>query len=128
MCFMRNRWSWVVVASGFVVLSSVTRSVRADQGVVPRLYIEPIPGLTTVRHPAPEAMTVPKGTVLTVCHGLRSGGSSNPGDGSQTAAVDQDQWYADGSYSPPATRWTVAWTGATEIRSDEDMSWAESAL
>ncbi len=120
-------WSASIV--GFSLLVFVGSSVPAYAADAPRFYIEPIAGLTTARHLAPEVITLPKGTVLTVCHALRVSvpGSSNQdarprNDSDITAAVES------GSGSPPVVQWAIQWNGATALRNSAEMSWAERSL
>lgn len=66
---------------------------------VPGLYLEPIAGLTTTRHPAPALTAVPRGARLTFCV-----------DAQTTIPLD----------SPAG----IVWEGAREVRTDGTLSFA----
>jgi len=118
MRFTRVRYGrsrWLFAATAAVVLGGAASLHAAER---PRLYIEPITGLTTVRHVAPESITVPVGMVLSVSHQLptRAGGTD----------TDVDQPGSGPTASVPHA--PIRWLGATEIDRSSDMSRAELAI
>lgn len=92
----------------FVVGLVAAPSALGEQGVNPRLYVEPVPGLTTARYPAPDSITIPVGTMLTVCHSL-------PTDQSPRSRGGDDDL-------------TIAWDGARSMGIVRGMAMAECPM
>ncbi len=130
---MRNSES--IVRGRFALLGGLisVSMCGVTLGDEPRLYIEPIPGLTTVRHPAPAETSIPLGTMLRVCVSTPSSSLPPNPDGDDTDIMVDPRPIADAHSgdpvpSPSSGPVHVTWTGAVEIDRSTTMSWAECPL
>lgn len=85
----------------------------------PKLYIEPIAGLTTVRHVAPDAITVPVGTALKLSLELP------PETGRPPTEVSNPDPGTDTGPTAAVPRDPIQWFGVVESERTEALSRAE---
>lgn len=96
---------WRSAVLSIIVFAAMGPLVHGSSGSQWRLYIDPVSGLTTVRHPAPSDVGLPLGTVMRFV--LESQGDSGPV-----------------ATRPPV----IEWEGATEVSRVGTTSIAECAL
>ena len=96
---------WRSAVLSIIVFAAMGPLVHGSSGSQWRLYIDPVSGLTTVRHPAPSDVGLPLGTVMRFI--LESQGDSGPV-----------------ATRPPV----IEWEGATEVSRVGTTSIAECAL
>lgn len=109
-------WSRRRLPAASIALCLWALPTQAAEG--PRLFIEPIPGLTTTRHLAPDSIAVPIGTALRLVHELpkldgENGTDLEPPDGDPTASAPGD---------------VIRWIGASESERTTQTSHAELVL